>query len=363
MKQKVALIGTNGIPARYGGFETLTEFLALNLNKEHDLKVYCSGYRKNRNRRYLNSDLIYIPFNANGWQSLVYDALSIIHALTYCDTLVILGFSGVFAFPFKVFFRKKIVFNIGGIEWKKVRSNKFLGSLEILSKKVFERICVNFSDIVVADNKEILKYVLQNYKVNAELIEYGGDHATKIEIQKKYLKKYPFLNDNYDFSISRAQEDMNIHLLLDAYKKIKKRKLVIVSNWDTSKYGRELKNKYFNKYGNIYLIDSIYDLKILNMLRSNSSLYIHTHELCGTAPSLVEAMCLGLPIISFDAPTNRSTTENKALYFKSNESLYKLLKGLNNDEIKNIGFRMSLISKNRYAWSRIVNLYNNCIKK
>ena len=156
---------------------------------------------------------------------------------------------------------------------------------------------------------------------------------------------------------------MNIHLLLDAYKRLKKRKLVVVSNWNTSKYGRELKNKYLNKYSNIYLIDSIYDLKILNMLRSNCSLYLHTHELCGTAPSLVEAMSLGLPIISFDVPTNRSTTENKALYFKCNESLYKLLKRLNKDEINQIGFHMSLISKNRYTWSRIVNLYNNCIKK
>ena len=108
MKTKVSIIGTNGIPAKYGGFETLAEFLTKHLNNEFDITVYCSKTKKeNRLATYLNSKLIYIPLRANGWQSMVYDAISIIHAFFNSDILVILGFSGVFAFPLKIFFPKK----------------------------------------------------------------------------------------------------------------------------------------------------------------------------------------------------------------------------------------------------------------
>ena len=104
-KIKVALIGTNGIPAKYGGFETLTEYLAKGLNKEFEVTVYCSKTPKEKRLKQLyNSKLLYLPFKANGWQSMIYDAFSIFHAFFISDVLVILGFSGVIAFPFKIYF-------------------------------------------------------------------------------------------------------------------------------------------------------------------------------------------------------------------------------------------------------------------
>ena len=104
--KKVAIIGTNGIPAKYGGFETLTEYLAKNLQYEFEITVYCSKTpREKRYNKYQNTNLFYISLKANGWQSLFYDAISIIHALFTKDILVILGFSGVMAFPLNFFNR------------------------------------------------------------------------------------------------------------------------------------------------------------------------------------------------------------------------------------------------------------------
>ena len=141
IKKKVSLIGTNGLPANYGGFETLVKYLANDLDQDYDLYCYCSKTAKeNRLAKYKNTNLIYIPFKANGWQSMIYDALSIIDSLIKHDVLIILGFSGVFAFPLKVIFRKKIIFNIGGVEWHKVRGSSYTARLEILTKKWFEKI-------------------------------------------------------------------------------------------------------------------------------------------------------------------------------------------------------------------------------
>jgi glycosyltransferase involved in cell wall biosynthesis len=361
-KKRVALIGTNGIPARYGGFETLAENLAKYLNEEFDIIVYCAKTgKKERLQTYHNSKLVYIPFKANGWQSMIYDAISIVHALFVSDVLVILGFSGVAAFPFTALFKRKIVFNIGGIEWKKVRGPKMLAPLEIVTKKWFERICVYFSDIVIVDNQVLWDYVMATYNINSALAENGGDHAVFKPIKNELIEKYPFLAKKYDVSVSRAQEDMNIHILIEAYKELPERNLVLVSNWEISNYGIQLKAENKNKYPNIFLQDSVYNLDELNMIRSNGSIYFHTHSLCGSAPSLVEAMSLGLPVLCFDVDTNRATTEEKSYYFKDAHSLMEILSYMSDPKIRQLGIDMKEIAQRRYTWERIVQLYRNCI--
>lgn len=361
-QRKVSLIGTNGIPARYGGFETLTEYLAKYLNQDYDLYCYCAKTpKKQQLKTYLNTKLIYIPLKANGWQSMVYDAICIIDSLIKHDILVVLGFSGVFAFPLKYLFGKKIVFNIGGIEWQKVRGSKLTAKIEVLAKKWFEWICVKSSDTIIVDNQVLYDYVKKEYNIEAVLAEYGGDHAVYEPISDKLKQKYPFLLGKYDATVSRAQVDMNIHLVLEAYKAMPERNLVVVSNWHISEYGKKLKNEYQNKYSNITLLDAIYDLKILNSIRGNCEIYLHTHSLCGTAPSLTEAMSIKRPVICYDVPTNRATTEGKSYYFNDVESLKLILRNLNSEKIEKLGNEMFEIASRRYTWYRIVQLYKNCI--
>ena len=362
LKKSVAIIGTNGLPAKYGGFETLAEYLAKYLNHDYEITVYCSKTPKNNQlQEYSNCRLIYLPFKANGWQSMIYDAISIIHALFTNDVLIILGFSGIFAFPLRLFFKKKIISNIGGIEWQKVRGNKILAPLEIVTKKLFERISIHFSDIVIVDNQEIWNYVKTTYKIDPVLAEYGGDHAIYHPLTSDLIIKYPYLSEKYDITVSRAQEDMNIHLLIEAYKEIPQRKLVIVSNWEISEYGIKLKENNKGKYPNIILQDAVYNLAELNAIRSNGQIYFHSHSLCGTAPSLTEAMSLGLPVLCFDVKTNRYSTEEKSYYFKDSKSLIEIISNLKEDKIIQLAADMKEIADRRYTWQRIVIIYKECI--
>jgi glycosyltransferase involved in cell wall biosynthesis len=362
-KKKVAIIGTNGIPAKYGGFETLAEYLAKYLNSDYNLFCYCSKTPKEKRiDKYQNTKLIYLFFKANGWQSMLYDAFSIIDSLFKHDVLIVLGFSGVFAFPLNFLFRKKIVFNIGGIEWQKVRGKKITAKLEVWLKKWFEYICVKSSSTVVADNQVLYDYVKEKYRIVPVLIEYGGDHAVFEPINNQLAGKYSFLNADYDLTISRAQEDMNIHLVINAYKNIPQRNLVVISNWEISEYGKTLKDNNYNKYGNIILLDAIYDLNVLNAIRSNCKIYLHTHSLCGTAPSLTEAMSLKLPVICFDVPTNRASTGGKSYYFKDIDSLKLIMENLDDGKINQLSVDMFEIANRRYTWRRIVDLYKKCIE-
>ncbi len=361
-KKKVAIIGTNGLPANYGGFETLTHYLAEYIGKDFDITVYCSRTpKKSRLKTYNYARLKYFPFKANGWQSMIYDFLSIFHAFFHSEHLIVLGFSGAFAFPLNKIFRRNIIFNIGGIESQKVRGKKLLSKFEIRFKKGMEKLCVKNSNTIIIDNDSFKDYLEKEHGIKPVLAEYGGDHAVALKITEELLEQYPFLYAAYDLTVSRAQEDMNIHLVIDAYKSLSNRKVVIISNWHISEYGRKLYAEYLNKYPNIILLQAIYEPIALNVIRSNCEVYLHTHSLCGTAPSLVEAMTLNLPVVAFDVPANRSTTEEKALFFTDVSSLITLLQNLKRYKLEHIKADMTEISGRRYTWSRVAGIYLNCI--
>lgn len=364
-KKKVVLIGTNGLPANYGGMETLAEYLARDLSKEYDLYCYCSKTPKEKQmKEYNGTKLIYVPLKANGFQSIFYDGLTILRSLRKHDVLVVLGCSCAFALPFKKLFHKPIVLNaIGGREWEKVKGSRFFAKVEISIKRWMEGLQAKYPDYVIVDNAANMAAFEEKHHVKALLAEYGGDHAQAEPVTPEMLQKYPFLSEPYDVTVSRAQEDMNIHMVIDAYRQVPERKVVIVSNWQKTEYGQKLFSEHSDKYPNVILLNAIYNQEELNVVRSNATLYLHTHSMCGTAPSLVEAMYLGLPVICFNVPTNLETTEHKSIYFESVFELVDILKALDKTTLSRLKADMSEIAMRRYQWKRISGIYSDCIDK
>jgi glycosyltransferase involved in cell wall biosynthesis len=345
--------------------ETLAEYLARDLSKEYDLYCYCSKTPKEKQiKEYQGTKLIYIPLKANGLQSIFYDGLTILRSLCIHDVLVVLGCSCAFALPFKKLFGKPIVLNaIGGREWEKVKGARLFAKIEISVKRWMEGLQAKYPDYVIVDNAANLSAFEEKHHVKALLAEYGGDHAQAEPITPQMLEKYPFLSEPYDVTVSRAQEDMNIHMVIDAYCKVPERKVVIVSNWKKTEYGQKLYAEHVGKYPNVILLNAIYNQKELNVVRSNANLYLHTHSMCGTAPSLVEAMYLGLPVICFKVPTNLETTEHKSIYFESVPELVDILRNLDSDTLSRLKADLKEIAVRRYQWKRITGIYKECIDK
>ncbi|MBC7387852.1 MAG: DUF1972 domain-containing protein, partial [Opitutaceae bacterium] len=238
--KKVAIIGTAGVPARYGGFETLAHHLVMNLNDKFEFTVYCSKKfysPEEQKKEWLKARLVYLPFNANGIQSIIYDIWSIIHALFYADSLIILGVSGCILLPFiKLFTKKKIVVNIDGLEWKRGKWSwpikKFL--------QLSEYLAVKYSDADITDNAAIKRYTAIKYKTLSHLVEYGANHVLKVKPHKEDFEKYPFLSGEYAFKVCRIEPENNVHVILSAFSTLPSKKLVIVGNWEKSEYGNGL---------------------------------------------------------------------------------------------------------------------------
>jgi len=224
-----------------------------------------------------------------------------------------------------------------------------------------EKVAVWCADEIIADNAAIQKYVFDRYGKAAKLIEYGADHNQVEKIQPKTLKEFPFLASDYAFKVARIEPENNIHLILKAFAKQDILPLVLIGNWKNSEYGQSLQNE-FNALPHLHLLDPIYESNLLNQIRSNAKVYIHGHSEGGTNPSLVEAMYLGLPILSFDIIYNRVTTENQAFYFTSINELHLLVKNLEFLNLGQMAKRLTAVANRRYLWSVIAKKYSILVK-
>lgn len=358
-KKKIAIIGTVGVPALYGGFETLLENLLDYLPNDFEVTVFCEAqaYDEKLNE-YKGARLVYLNYKANGYQSIFFDAISILKSFKKNDYLLILGVSGTIILPFiKSFCQAKIITNIDGMEWKRDKwgpsQKKFL--------KFSEKVGVKYSDLVISDNYYIQEHVRKSYNVDSTLIAYGGDHV-KIDDDFSLAEKYKLMKSSYFFTVCRIEPENNIELLIKAYLEAGlKFPYVIVGNWKASEFGKNIVKKYA-AISKLMLVNPIYNQKELDQLRSNCYYYLHGHSAGGTNPSLVEAMYLGLPIIAYGVSYNRSTTNEEALYFSDQKSLVAILKDLENKDRKGISAKMQAIAKRDYTWEIICRKYIEAIK-
>lgn len=354
MEKRIVVIGIVGIPAKYGGFETFAEYLSRFIDEQYELTVYCSSKSyEDKITSYENAILKYIPLKATGVQSIPYDILSILASLNKSDVLLVLGSSGAIILPLvKLFTNKKIVFNMAGLEWKRSKWNRFASWF----LKFSEKIAVKYSDITVVDNQGLQEYITSEYGVVSQVIAYGGDQVSKLSLTDKLAEQFQFLKEPYYAAVARIQPDNNIDMILEAFGQMPNKSLVFVGNWNFSEYGKVLKEKYSN-ISNIHLLDPIYDLQILDQIRSNCIAYIHGHSSGGTNPSLVEAMHLELPIIAFDVNFNRYTTQDKAFYFANTDELIYNVQNIKEDVYKLCANNMKEIANQIYTWKYIVNEY------
>ena len=358
-KPVVAILGTVGVPGRYGGFETLAENIVRCHDREpraFDLAVVCSADAyPDRPPLFGGAALRYVPLDANGVQSIPYDVCSLLQSVRRGDRAVILlGVSGALALPLiRLVSRMRIVTNIDGIEW---RREKWRGVARFVLR-ASEWAAVRFSHAVVADNRAIADYVRQSYGRDCPVIAYGGDHAVEIP---PGAAPEGLPRPGYALALCRIEPENNVDMILEAFSTLPDRRLVFVGNWDRSAYGRELRTK-FAAFPNLTLMDPVYEPAQLRRVREGASVYVHGHSAGGTNPSLIEMMHFGVPVLAFNCLFNRFTTEESARYFSSASELADLDSDLPAEDSAAIGAKMKEIAGRRYTWDVIYRQYSEVL--
>ena len=326
MKRKgIAIIGSVGIPNRYGGFESFVESIApVLVRKGHKVTVTCDKktYQDDLAPTYNSVDRVFIPVSANGAASPLHDLLAFLVVAWKVDNILILGVSGGIFFPFfrllsTLFNAAPFAVNIDGVEWQR---GKF-GFLRKSILYIFDRISQKFSYGVIYDNAQLKRYVLRN-KYSA-CIAYAGDHVIpKINDQVKQSAE----TSDYALTICRIEPENNCEMLIRGFLKSELSRYIFIGNWNASEYGRNLREHYCHEK-RLDLRDPIYDKYQLHILRSSCAVYLHGHSVGGTNPSLVEMLFYETPILCFDVAYHRSTAGECAGYFSDEESLVRELQG------------------------------------
>lgn len=357
---KVAIIGTVGVPANYGGFETFVDQLVQH-NGSPDIQytVYCSSkaYTEKLDG-YRGAAIRYVGLKANGIQSIPYDIVSLVRATRGHDVVLILGVSGCSFLPiYRLFSRKRLIINIDGLEHRRDKWSPWIRRFLRFS----ERMAVRYGNEIVTDNQGITDYVTQQYGKPSNLIAYGGDHVlqdiTDAE-QQEILSSLGLASGGYDLAMCRIEPENNVHVILEAYSQLNDRKLVFIGNWDRNEYSRSLLARYGDN-PNIVLRQAVYDLRYLHALRSHCAVYLHGHSAGGTNPSLVEAMFFGCPVVAFDCVYNRESTEGKAFYFDSAASLASTVGHLDPDKAVANARAMQDTARRRYTWDTVSRQYES----
>lgn len=350
---KIAIIGTRGIPANYGGFETFAEEISKRLaTNKTEVTVYCD-VAEGMPSKLGNVHLEYSRFTkSNNPLKFYYDCINL--ASKSHDILLVAGTGGSPFYWLPKLRKKKIITNIDGVE---SRRNKW-SFLKKMYIKFSEILSIKFSNVVIADSKGIKDYVLENYNVlesRVEVIEYGA--PINHHFDQDILDKYDLVHNGYYLIVSRLEPENNVHMILEGYELAKTDKpLIVVGNVSDTIYAQSLLKFKSDK---IKFIGGIYDKDELAALRYSCFAYMHGHSVGGTNPSLLEALGSGNISICHDNIFNREVTASEMFYFSTSQDVCDIIVLIESSD------ESLLVVKKQFAVDRISSYYtwNNMAEK
>lgn len=355
----VPVVGTVGVPARYGGFETLAEQLCNHISAtEIRFVVYCDRHSYaayERSGSFNGHQRVFLPLKANGIASLFYDALALVDAvfLRHAQEVFIFGYSGAWILPLLKLLKPRVRFivNVDGMEW---RRDKHSLPAKILLKAL-ELCAARAAAVIIADNAALADLFYNRYRIDAVVIAYGGDHTLVRQKKPVTAVSANGAAQGHYLAIARIEPENNSEMIIQGCIAAGV-PLVYIGNWTANKYGISLRARYGNA-PNIILHDPIYDQGDLAQWRVGAVGYIHGHSVGGTNPSLVEALFHTERLASFDCPFNRATLSNVGDYFENSDSLAALLRaGLHSINPADLSRLRDL-----YSWERITTEYRNLL--
>ncbi|EXJ09151.1 DUF1972 domain-containing protein [Nitrincola nitratireducens] len=357
------ILGTRGIPAQHGGFETFADELALYLSKrDWNVNVYCQIDNANSSplEQYHDINLINIKTkNDSALNTMVFDLKASIDAMNKSGILLTLGYNTAI---FNIFNRIKgqtNIINMDGIEWHRAKWSKKAKAWFWLNEKLGSLI----GNHLVADHPLIKRHLERNVKGDKITMIPYGSHAI-LYAPDACLANYDIEANGYSMIIARPEPENSILEIVKAFSSKKRNhRLMVLGNFsDSHSYHNAVKAAASDE---VFFPGAIYDKDTLSALRFHSRLYIHGHTVGGTNPSLVEALGAGSAILAHDNGFNRWVADDAAIYFSDVSSCSNCFDQLLNDN--SIVSSLKQNSRNRhtqhFTWEKILGEYEQLLLK
>ncbi|MBF0786586.1 MULTISPECIES: beta 1-4 rhamnosyltransferase Cps2T [unclassified Streptococcus] len=375
----VFIIGSRGLPAKYGGFETFVEQLVTRQNNM-DIKyhVACLSDQTHQiHTDYQGADCFTINPPALGSARVIaYDMLAIRYALSLIKkdqiqkpVFYILGNTiGAFIAPFAHQIHAvggSLFVNPDGLEWKRSKWSKPVQAYLKFSEKMMAK----YADLMIADNEGIEDYIRAEYSTTrTRFIAYGTDlNPTRLTKESEQVRRcfaqWAIKEKEFYLIIGRFVPENNyVTIIKEFMTSHTKRDLVIVTNHERSTYFQKLKEEAgFESDRRIKFIGTVYDQELLKYLRQECRAYIHGHEVGGTNPSLLEALAQTNENLVLGVDFNRKVALNAVRYWKKEVgSLSTLINQIDGqEEALDLGQKAKKHMQDYYTWEEIVRQYED----
>jgi glycosyltransferase involved in cell wall biosynthesis len=352
---KIGILGSRGIPNRYGGFEEFASHLSPGLVAlGAEVWVYCSSSHPYRKSEWQGVHLIhcYDPDDQIGTAGqFLYDLNCILDSRRRnYDILFQLGYTSSSVWKHLLPAGPVIVTNMDGLEWKRNKYNKVVKHF----LKYAEKLAVGSSDRLVADSQAIAGYLRKKYGRHAEYLSYGADIPAQPE--SGLLSVFNISPHNYHLVIARLQPDNHIEEIIRGVIDSKCNQPLIVVGNTKNAFGKYLKKRYHTD--KIRFAGSIFDKELLQTLAFYSLVYFHGHSAGGTNPSLLEAMAASAFICAHENQFNKEVLEGNAVYFKNHVEISDFLNDFQNKDYNHTFIKNNLKRiAQYYNWQKIINDY------
>lgn len=375
----IFIIGSKGIPANYGGFETFVEYLTKK-RVSSEIKYHVSCMSDNNNE-FIHNDArcfnVKVP-DIGSAKAVLYDLLSLKECIKYikqnklenCIIYILACRIG----PFLSFYKKqllnmnvKVYVNPDGHEWKRSKWNTLIRKYW----KFSEKLMVKYADLLICDSKGIENYIKKDYGSYTPLttfIAYGADLKSSLladndEVLENWYNTHGIKRKEYYLIVGRFVPENNYELMIKEYMLSSSEKdLVIISNIEQNSFYDNLRRSTsFEKDHRIKFVGTVYNQELLKKIREQAYGYIHGHEVGGTNPSLLEALASTQLNILLDVVFNKEVGSDGALYFtKEKGNLSKLINEIDGYETDIINLYSTKAKKrilDEYSWGKITNDY------
>lgn len=359
-RPSLVILGTRGLPAAHGGFETFAEKLALFLvRRGWHVGVYCQDEVEAVERRVSSTvwngiELIHVSVASTGPKAtLAFDWHCVRDAARRDSVCLVLGYNGAIFLPYLRLAGAKILTNMDGIEWKRPKWPFAVRAWFWVN----EWIAAWASQRLVADHPAIADHVATRRPRSAiATIPYGGDpipSAPTAPVAALGLEP-----GRYMTSIARIEPDNNILTMVEAFsRKARGMRLVVLGRLcDDNAYHRAVRAA---ASAEVMFPGAIYEAETLRALRFHARAYLHGHTVGGTNPSLVEALWAGNAVIAHDNAFNRGTAGAGQFYFADADACDRLIGTVAADDaaVTEAGRAALARAAERFAWTAILERY------
>src|SRR5437763_3088534 len=353
---RIAILGTRGVPASYGGFETFAEHLSTRLvARGHDVTVYCRAhYVSPRQIEYHGVRLKVLPtIRHKYFDTVIHTFLSALYAVParYDAALICNAANAPFA-PLLRMTGTPVAVNVDGLEHKRKKWN-WLGRSYY---RLAERLAIILPNETITDARVIQEYYMARYNAPSTMIAYGAEVERRPEPAVRQWRVEP---NRYVLYVSRLEPENNAHLVVEAFKKVRTaHKLLVVG--DAPYEQEDIKELRERARRDRRIIFTGFGFgKDYGMLQQNAYCYVHATEVGGTHPALLEAMGYGNCVLTLAAPENVEVIGEAGIPYADEADLVMQLQRVLRDGslVHAYCLRAQGRVKKYYDWEHVVECY------